>query len=107
MSSQVLHVEKWTVGFCTPGRPDSLELRADEYGSIIVDTWSNGGSHRAERRNLHLASVTGKQRNEQVMSKQEGSRSAERDLLFFRLAAMAGAIGANNPLCLASQARRL
>jgi hypothetical protein len=26
MSSQVLHVEEWTVGFCTPGRPDSLEL---------------------------------------------------------------------------------
>jgi hypothetical protein len=77
-------------------------VRADEYGSIIVDPWSNGGSLRAERRNLHLASVTGKQRNEQVMSKQEGSRSAERDLLFFRPLAMAN-VPSSVALCLTSQ----
>lgn len=37
----------------------ALKAGADEYGRI-VDPWSNDGSVRAERRILHLASVTGK-----------------------------------------------
>jgi hypothetical protein len=87
--------EKWTVGYYS-GQTGILwwEVGADEYGSI-VDPWRNRGSVRAERRKLHSASVTGKQRNEQVMSKQAGSRSVERDLgdlLFCRPAAMANTI---------------
>lgn len=82
-------METWTVGYFS-GQTGirALEAGADEYGRI-VDLWSSEGSVRAERRIWHLASVTGKQRTEQVMSEPVSSRSAERDLLFFRPAAMA------------------
>lgn len=58
--SEVLHVEKWMVGYYS-GQTGirAREAGADEYGRI-VDPWSNDGSVRAERRILHLASVTRK-----------------------------------------------
>lgn len=86
--SQNIH-EILTAGCELRAERNYLEDEADEYGSI-VGPWSNAGSVCAERWNLHLAIVAGKQRNEQVMMNKEwSSRSAGRDSPCFRPAATA------------------